>query len=371
MIKFLDLKAVHRPYRAELESRFAAILDSGRYVLGAQVVEFEERFARFTGARQAVGVGNGLDALSLALKALDIGHGDRVLVPSFTFIATWLSVMAAGAEPVPVPVSLETGNMDPSRLPVTPDSRVKAIVPVHLYGAPADMTAIGDYARRHGLRIVADAAQAHGARYDDRPVGDFADISTYSFYPGKNLGALGDAGAITVNDDGLAARLRRLRNYGSDKKYIHGEAGTNSRLDELQAAFLNVRLDHLDAENAVRREQAAHYGTALAPLAGIVDTVRPPGNSRSAHHLFVIRCDKRDALLDVLTERDIQCQIHYPVAPCDQQAFAHMTADAGIHDTARQLAATVLSLPLGPHLCDEDISEVCDAVTASAVDLFV
>lgn len=366
MIKFLDLKSIHDAYRAELEQEFASLLDSGWYIMGDKLAAFEASFADYCGQAHAIGVGNGLEALTLSLRALGIGEGDEVLVPSFTFIATWLGVSMAGATPVAVPVKAETANIDVDQLPENPGPRVKAIMPVHLYGSPADMVRLRAYADRHGLQLIADAAQAHGALVAGEPVCRFADISTFSFYPGKNLGAFGDGGAIVLDDGDRAAHIAKLRNYGSERKYEHDFQGTNSRLDELQAGLLNVRLKYLDAENAVRQRQAVLYREALSDMSDIFPLVSPAEDTLSAYHLFVIRTKERAALQDYLLSKGVQTQIHYPIAPCDQKAYADMQHDPAANAVARELASSVLSLPIGPHLTDDDIGGVCAALRSYA-----
>jgi dTDP-4-amino-4,6-dideoxygalactose transaminase len=262
-VPFLDLKAAHAELRAELDAAYARVMDSGWFVLGDELAAFEAEFAAYCGARHCVGVGNGLDALHLILRAMQIGPGDEVIVPANTYIATWLAVSYAGAAPVPVEPDPRTFNLDPARVEAAVTPRTKAVMPVHLYGQPADVDAVREVAARHGLRVIEDAAQAQGARYRGRAAGSLADAAGFSFYPGKNLGAAGDAGAVTTDDDALAAELRRLRNYGSPAKYQHDVKGFNSRLDELQAAVLRVKLRRLDEWNA-RRAAVATYGPCAA-----------------------------------------------------------------------------------------------------------
>ncbi len=262
-VPFLDLSRTHDTIRADLDATWHRILDRSRYILGEEVEAFETEFARYCGAEHAIGVANGLDALHLILRANDVGPGDEVLVPSNTFIATWLAVSQVGATPVAVEPDPATYNMDPAAAARAINGRTKAIIPVHLYGQPADMAALRDLARRHGLLCIEDAAQAHGSTFDGRPAGSLGDAAAFSFYPGKNLGALGDGGAITTSDSAMAHRMRELANYGSSEKYVHRQRGLNSRLDELQAALLRVKLRHLDAWNARRRAIAGTYRDSL------------------------------------------------------------------------------------------------------------
>ena len=293
-VAFLDLAAAHAELSDELDAALARVAAGGRYVLGPEVEAFEERFAAAVGTRHCVGVGCGLDALHLALVAAGVGPGDEVLVPATTYIATWLAVTLAGAAVVPVEPDPRTGNIDPDRLESAVTPRTRAIVPVHLYGLPARMDEIRAVAGRRGLRVIEDAAQAHGARHRGRPVGGLGDAAAWSFYPGKNLGAIGDGGAVTTDDDALARRLRRLRNYGATERYVHPERGVNSRLDELQAAVLSVKLEHLERWNARRARIAGLY---LAGLAGSPVTLpAAPAEDRHAWHVFAIRSDRRDAL---------------------------------------------------------------------------
>jgi dTDP-4-amino-4,6-dideoxygalactose transaminase len=299
--------------------------------------------------------------LQLVLRAWGVGEGDEVIVPAHTFVATWLAVTQTGARPVPVEPDARSGNIDPERIAAAITPRTRAIVPVHLYGQPADMAPILEIAARHGLRVLEDAAQAHGARYRGRRAGTLGDAAAFSFYPGKNLGALGDGGAITTGDAALAARLRELRNYGSTVKYRHDSHGVNSRLDELQSAVLRVKLAHLDAENAHRRALAARLSARLAALAG--QAVRLPWvhpQAESAWHLFVVRGRERDALQAALRERGVASLIHYPTACHRQRAYAGDAWPA--LPLAEAWAAEVLSLPIGPHLSLEDADRIAAAV---------
>ncbi|MBL8300106.1 MAG: DegT/DnrJ/EryC1/StrS family aminotransferase [Rhodanobacteraceae bacterium] len=347
-VPFLDLKAAYLELKPEIDVALARVLDSGWYILGEEVEAFETEFARYCGSRHCVGVANGLDALHLALRVLEIGPGDEVIVPSNTYIATWLAVSQCGATPVPVEPDPQTHNIDPDRIAAAITPRTRVLMPVHLYGQPADLDPILTLAREHGLRVVEDAAQAHGASYRGKRIGAHGDLVAWSFYPGKNLGAFGDAGALTTDDSHLAERLRVLRNYGSRVKYVNDEAGWNSRLDPLQAAALRVKLRYLDAWNARRAVLAASYDKALAGLR----LERPflPDWATPVWHLYVVQTDNRDEVQRELNARGIGSLIHYPIPPHLQQAYARAGFAAGDLPIAERLAARVLSLPMGPQL---------------------
>lgn len=367
MTPFLDLKPAHDELRMELRAAFERVLDSGGYILGEEVTRFEGEFAEYCGARYCVGVGNGLDALHLILRAYGIGAGDEVIVPSNTYIATWLAVSHAGAVPVPVEPDERTYNLDPLRIEAAVTARTKAIIPVHLYGQPADMDAINAIAGNHRLKVIEDAAQAHGAMYKGRRTGSLGDAAGFSFYPGKNLGAIGDGGAVTTSDAGLAEAVRMLRNYGSRQKYHNEERGFNSRLDELQAAFLRVKLKRLDEWNDRRRGLAVEYlhalGNAWSGLPYVPDWASP------AWHLFVVRSRRRDALQDWLSERGIGTMIHYPVPPHLQPAYARMNIAPGALPIAEAIHREVISLPMGPHLGLDDVHRVVEALSRFAASI--
>lgn len=358
MIEFLNLKRVNAPHDAAIREAIGRVIDSGWYVLGEETEAFEREFAAYCGVKHCIGVANGLDALHLVLRAYGIGPGDEVIVPSNTFIATWLAVSQAGAVPVPVEPDARTYNLDPALVEAAVTPRTRAIMPVHLYGQPADMDPINDIARRHGLKVVEDAAQAHGARYKGRRTGGLGDAAGFSFYPGKNLGALGDGGAITTNDDELAATLRKLRNYGSSVKYRHEFAGVNSRLDEIQSAVLRVKLQHLDSENEARRIRAADYLAALQGAPVVLPEVLP--GTEPVWHLFVVRSEQREALQAHLTARQIGHLVHYPTACHLQQAYAGSTWPA--LPIAEHLQSRVLSLPMAPYLTRDDVNTVAAAI---------
>lgn len=355
-IPFLDLGAAYRELKSEIDVAVGRVLESGWYILGPEVEAFEADWARYCEAQHAVGLANGLDALTLALRALDIGPGDEVIVPSNTYIATWLAVSGVGATPVPVEPDPATYNIDPARIEAAITPRTRAILPVHLYGQPADLDPILDIARRHQLRVIEDAAQAHGARYKGRRIGAHGDIVCWSFYPGKNLGALGDAGAVTTNHAALAARVALLRNYGSRQKYVNEEAGVNSRLDPIQAAVLRVKLGVLNDWTARRRAVAAAYAEELRDSGLILPHV--PDWAEPAWHLYVVRSPNRDALQAKLTEAGVGTLVHYPIPPHMQQAYAGMGAGPEAQPLARRLADEVLSLPMGPHLGLNSVEQV-------------
>lgn len=358
-VPFLELKPTYLELKPELDAAYHRVMDSGWYLLGGELEAFEAEFATYCEADHCIGVANGLDALHLIVRAYGIGPGDEVIVPSNTFIATWLAVSYAGATPVPVEPDPATHNLDPALIEAAITPRTRAIMPVHLYGQPADMDPINEIARNHGLKVIEDSAQAQGARYHGRRTGTLGDAAGHSFYPGKNLGAFADAGAVTTNDPELADRVRTLRNYGSKQKYHYEVQGINSRLDELQAAFLRVKLRYLDAWNQRRSEIAQKYQAGLSATSCQLPTI--PAWASSAWHLFVIRHPQRDALQASLAAAGIGTMIHYPVPPHRSQAYPgswHLPL-------ADELAATVLSLPMGPHLTAEQVTAVIAAITAA------
>lgn len=362
-IPFLDLAAAYQELKTDIDGAVARVLASGWYILGPEVEAFESEWAAYCGAPHAVGVANGLDALTLALRALGVGPGDEVIVPSNTYIATWLAVTAVGALPVPVEPDPATCNIDPAAIAGAITPRTRVLLPVHLYGQPADMTLILALARQHRLAVVEDAAQAHGARYQGERLGGHGDAVCWSFYPGKNLGALGDAGAVTTRHADLADRIRVLRNYGSRVKYVNEVQGVNSRLDPIQAAVLRVKLRHLDAWNARRAQIAAAYTQGLQTLrdAGLTLPALLSG-VESAWHLYVVRTPQRDELQQHLEHAGIGTLIHYPIPPHLQQAYAPLGHGPGAFPVAEALAREVLSLPMGPHLHLKSAQEVIHAV---------
>ncbi len=361
-IPFLDLGAAYRELQSEIDTAVARSLASGYYIGGPEVDAFEGEFAAYCGASHAVGVANGLDALHLALRAMDVGPGDEVIVPSNTYIATWLAVSQCGATPVPVEPNARTFNIDPDRIEAAITPRTKVILPVHLYGQPANMDPILAIARKHGLRVLEDGAQAHGARYKGQRLGAHGDVVTWSFYPGKNLGAVGDGGAVTTNDAQLAHRIRVLGNYGSRVKYVNDVQGYNSRLDPLQAAILSVKLRHLDEWNSRRKILAKQYLDGLSSASLVLPYV--PNWAEPVWHLFVVQHEHRDALQKDLTDEGITTLIHYPIPPHRQQAYSELQIAGNVFPIAEHMAARVVSLPIGPQLLAQDVAKVIACVKA-------
>lgn len=357
-INFLDLETAHNELRAELREAFERVLDSGWYILGNEVKQFEAEFSAYCETEYCVGVGNGLDALHLILRGYGIGEGDEVIVPANTYIATWLAVSYAGATPIPVEPDEYTFNINPTLIEAAIKPCTKAIIAVHLYGQPADMDTINAIAKKHGLKVIEDAAQAHGARYKGRRVGSLGDAAGFSFYPGKNLGAMGDGGAVTTNDARLAEKIRVLGNYGSSVKYHNEVQGYNSRLDELQAAFLRTKLRCLDEWNTRRNKIATEYSISLAGSDLMLPYV--PVWAEPVWHLFVVRDRERDKLQRWLEEVGASTMIHYPVPPHLQIAYANLKYKQGNFPIAEKLADTILSIPIGPHLTSVQCVEVIE-----------
>ncbi|MBZ0106135.1 MAG: DegT/DnrJ/EryC1/StrS family aminotransferase [Sulfuricella denitrificans] len=359
-VPFLDLGAAYRELKTDIDAAYARVAASGWYILGPEVEAFEAEFAAYCGVRHCVGVGCGLDALHLILRAMDIGPGDEVIVPANAYLATWLAVSMSGATPVPVEPDPETHNLDPARLEAALTPRTRAILALHLYGLPAEMDAICSVASRHGLKVIEDAAQAHGARYQGRRAGSLGDAAGFSFYPTKNLGAMGDGGAVTTDNPELAARIRMLRNYGTRVKYRSEELGVNSRLDELQAALLRVRLKSLDSWNQRRQSVADVYLREFqeTPLA----LPRTAAGMSPAWHLFVVRAAQREHLIETLERSGVGWSVHYPVPPHLQAAYARPEWPKGAFPIAEQLADEVLSLPIGPHLGEQEVRRVAAVV---------
>ncbi len=364
-VPFLDVKASYLEIKDELDAAYSRAMDSGWYILGGEVSRFEEEFARFVGTKRCVGVGNGLEALQLILRAYDIGPGDEVIVPANTYIATWLAVSGAGATLVPVEPVERTFNLDPARIERAITPRTKAILPVHLYGQTAEMDAINEIARNRGLKVIEDAAQAHGARYKGRRAGALGDAAGWSFYPTKNLGAYGDAGAITTDDEELAEKIALLRNYGSKEKYYNEVKGINSRLDELHAAMLRARLRWLDEWNARRARIARMYLEELSGadllLPAIADGAEP------AWHLFVVRSRRREEFQRFLKSLGVNTLVHYPVPPHLQKAYKEMELGEGSYPISEAIHREALSLPIGPHLSSEDAARVVEAALSFMV----
>ncbi|WP_135501688.1 DegT/DnrJ/EryC1/StrS family aminotransferase [Roseovarius aestuariivivens] len=363
-VPFLDLKAAYDELAGRAEPALLESLRSGWYILGPEVETFEAEFAAYCGADHAIGVANGLDALRLALMAVGVTPGDKVLVPSHTFVATWLAVSQCGAIPIPVEPDPGTCNITPEGIRAAMVDGAKAVIPVHLYGQPCDMPGIMSVAHDLDLKVVEDAAQAHGAMWDGQRIGAHSAAACWSFYPGKNLGALGDAGGITTSDPDVAARVRLLRNYGSREKYRHEVAGDNSRLDPVQARFLSIKLSVLDDWNARRARIAARYLDALSDCDLVLPNVAE--KATPVWHLFVIRHAARDAFAERLAARGVQTLIHYPIAPHAQAAYAESGLDDAALPIAARLAREVLSLPIGPHLAPEQVDAVIDAVRTEA-----
>jgi dTDP-4-amino-4,6-dideoxygalactose transaminase len=359
-IPFLDLGAGYRELRSEIDQAVRRTLDSGCYILGPEVEAFEGEFAQYCAASYAVGVASGSDAIRLGLLALDVGPGDEVIVPSNTYIATWLAVSQCGAIPVPVEPDEATYNIDPSRIESAITSRTKAIIPVHLYGQPADLDPILVVARKYDLRVLEDGAQAVGARYKGRRIGGHGDAVAWSFYPSKNLGAFGDGGAVTTNNFEVADRIRVLRNYGSRVKYVNEVKGFNSRLDPIQAAVLRVKLRYLDAWNERRNIRAYEYLHGLQETNLTLPVV--PGWAQPVWHLFVVRLAERNRLMKRLSDEGISTLIHYPVPPHRQAAYKDQIGNYPNIETTERLADEVVSLPLGPHLSNDNLQAVVDAI---------
>ncbi|MBY0358807.1 MAG: DegT/DnrJ/EryC1/StrS family aminotransferase [Candidatus Obscuribacterales bacterium] len=359
LIPFLDVQATFAEASSELELAFRDVMRSGRYIMGPQLESFEAEFASYCGVKHCLGVANGLDALKLVLQAWGIGPGDQVLVPSHTFIATWIAVTELGATPVAVEPDTYY-NINPAEIEAAVTERTKAIIPVHLYGQPCAMDAIMKIADKHGLKVLEDSAQAHGALYKGQRVGSLGHAAGFSFYPGKNLGAFGDGGAITTSDTALFEKLKRLRNYGSQEKYVHELQGVNSRLDELQAAFLRIKLKSLDRWNKHRQALAKFYSESLSDVSGlIVPSVRSEVDS--IWHLYVVQTAEREALQAKLAELGVETGKHYPIACHEQKAFAAYFKAKSL-PLASELAAKVLSLPIGPHLSFEQAARVVEAI---------
>ena len=356
-VPFLDFSGMHDGLKKEFVDAFGGVLDSGWLVMGRHLREFEAKWASYVGAEYGIGVSNGLDGLVLALRALEVGAGDEVIVPSHTYVASWLAVSHVGAVPVPVEGSLDSGLMDVGQIASKVTTRTKAIMPVHLYGQSVDMDGVMKVAGEHGLRVVEDNAQAQGSSWKGRRTGSWGDANSTSFYPGKNLGALGDAGAVTTNGESIARSVRMLRNYGSEEKYVNQEMGFNMRLDELQAAFLSVKLRHLDQWTADRRQLALAYDEGLRGLGDLKLPVIAQG-AEHVYHLYVVRTKHRDALADHLKGKGVGTLIHYPIPPHLQQCYNHLGYRAGDFPVAEELADTVLSLPLYPGLSMEQQERV-------------
>ena len=365
MIKFLDLHKINERFRGEMDAAAKRVLDSGWYLLGRECEAFEAEFAASCGVKHAIGCANGLDALKLIIKAMGIGPGDEVIAPANTYIASLIAISANGATPVLVEPDIDTYLIDPAKIEGRITPCTKAIMAVHLYGRVCEMDAISAIAKRHGLKVIEDCAQAHGATCDGKRVGALGDAAGFSFYPGKNLGCLGDGGAVTTDDDGLAKKVRALRNYGSDVKYHFPYRGTNSRLDEIQAAWLRVKLPHLDADNARRAEIAARYCREISNSAVVLPFTSQPLNLSTSQlsnvwHVFPVRVEDRNGFQAYLTGKGIQTVIHYPIPPHRQPAYTEW------HDLklpiTEKIHETIISLPISPVMTDDEVAEVIAAV---------
>jgi len=357
-VNFLDIGRLHHPIRAKLDEAYKRVMDSGWFIMGPELAAFEAEFAAYSNVKHCIGVGNGLDALHLLLRAYGIGPGDEVIVPSNTFIATWLAVSQCGATPVAVDPDVNTHNINPALIAAAITSKTKAIMPVHLYGQPADMDPINQLAAEHGLVVIEDAAQAQGALYKGRRVGSLGHAAGTSFYPGKNLGALGDGGAVLTNDDAIADQVRRLRNYGSSIKYQHDLAGYNSRLDELQAAFLREKLKVLDEWNTKRKAIAKTYTELLSSADCITPMV--PEYADPVWHLYVVRSQQRDKLKAHLEKQGVSTVIHYPTPPHRQGCYSEYFSES--FPIADLLAQDVMSLPMSPDMSGDQIEYVCQKI---------
>jgi dTDP-4-amino-4,6-dideoxygalactose transaminase len=361
MISFLDLRLSYEELRSEIDEAVARVFNSGWYIGGVELESFEAEYANYCEAKHAVGVANGLDALHLALLAMGVGPGDEVIVPSNTYIATWLAVSQCGAIPVPVEPDGRTYNIDPARIEAAITSKTKVILPVHLYGQPADLDPILAIAKKYGLYVLEDGAQVHGARYKGRRIGAHGDAVAWSFYPGKNLGALGDGGAVTTNSQELAKKINVLRNYGSSQKYVNEVRGFNSRLDPLQAAILRVKLKYLDQWNDRRKSIARQYLKEIKNKELILPFV--PEWADPVWHLFVVRHQERNNFQDYLFSSGVSTLIHYPIPPHLQKAYGDLNKGSGSFPLAELMANELLSLPIGPHLNSLDAKAIVEKVS--------
>jgi dTDP-4-amino-4,6-dideoxygalactose transaminase len=359
MIPFLDLKKLNLRYKNEVEAAIKRVAFSGQYILGSEVKKFEDEFASFCGVKHCIGVGNGLDALSLILKAYQFGKGDEIIVPANTFIATILAISSVGATPILVEPDLESYNIDTRLIEEKITSRTKAIIAVHLYGQTANMSRINSIAQKYGLKVIEDAAQAHGAIYKGKKAGNLADAAAFSFYPGKNLGAMGDGGAVTTNDPTLAAEIRSLCNYGSTMKYIHDKKGANSRLDELQAAILRIKLKYLDEDNCLRRKLSLIYRETISHPRIKLPKVKTEEESH-VWHLFVIRSDEREKLQRFLENKKIETLIHYPIPPHKQKAYLEWNNLS--FPTTELIHNQVVSLPISPVLLPTEAEQISEII---------
>ncbi|MCU7842315.1 MAG: DegT/DnrJ/EryC1/StrS family aminotransferase [Candidatus Thiodiazotropha sp. (ex Monitilora ramsayi)] len=360
-VPFLNLSYVYDELQPELDEAFQRVMLSGNYILGSEVISFEAKFSDYCATKYCISVSSGLDALMLILKGLDIGPGDEVIVPAHTFIATWMAVSNAGAKPVPVDINSRDFNLDPELIEAAINDDTKAIIAVHLYGQPADMKSICTIAQKYNIRVIEDAAQAHGAIFNDIKIGGLADAAAFSFYPGKNFGAVGDGGAITTSDEELAVKIFKLRNYGSVEKYNHEYIGYNARLDEIQAAILSVKLCRLEVWNNRRKNIASRYIGGMSECENIT---LPCVLEDRVHvwHLFVVRHPDREYFRKKLQEYGIQTLIHYPIPPHLSGAYKQLGYLEHEFPVASAVASDIVSLPMGPHMTDEQIEKVIEVV---------
>jgi dTDP-4-amino-4,6-dideoxygalactose transaminase len=366
-VPFLDLAAQHAPLRAEIDRAIAEVIDRGVFAGGPVVAEFEKEFASFCGARHAIGVANGTDALWLALLACGVGPGDEVITVPSTFMATAEAITYCGATPVFVDIDERTYTMDPARLAAAVTRRTKAIIPVHLFGQPADLDPILEFARSRGLRVIEDAAQAHGATYKGRGAGSIGDVGCFSFYPGKNLGAFGEAGGVVTNDAAIDEKIRILRDHGQARKYHHTMVGWNCRMDGIQAAVLRVKLRHLARGNERRRAHAARYRREFGDVEGIVLPLEAD-YAEHVYHIFAVRVQDRDEMMKFLERAGIGCGIHYPVPVHLQQAYASLGHRPGSYPVSERTSSEFISLPMFPELTDEQIDHVVKAAKVALPD---
>jgi dTDP-4-amino-4,6-dideoxygalactose transaminase len=362
-VPFLDLAAHHQPIREQIDAAISAVIDKNAFAGGPFVAAFEAEFAKYCGSSHAIGVGNGTDALWLSLLALGVGPGDEVITVPSTFMATAEAISYCGARPKFVDIEEQTYTMDPALIERAISPRTKAIIPVHLFGQCADMDPILDIGRKHGLPVVEDACQAHGAEYKGRKAGTLGVLGCFSFYPGKNLGALGEAGGVTTNDKELAARIQVFRDHGQHKKYYHSRVGWNARMDGIQAAVLSVKLKHLDVSNARRHAHALLYNQLLGGLEEIITPVEAP-QRRHVFHIYAVRVRERDHVLEALADKGISCAIHYPIPVHLQEAYRFLGCEEGSFPVAERCAQEFLSLPMFPELTNEQIQSVAPELKA-------
>ncbi len=362
MIKFLDLQKINNRFRTEIDQEIKEILDDGWYIGGKKLTKFEQDFATFCGVKNCLGVANGLDAITLILRGYGFGEDDEIIVPSNTFIATVLAITQVGATPVFVEPDINTYNLDPQLIEAAITSKTKAIIAVHLYGRVAPMKEINLIAKKHHLKVIEDSAQAHGAFLNEQRTGSLSDAAAFSFYPGKNLGAMGDAGAVLTNDDQLADKIRALRNYGAREKYVHQEKGVNSRLDDIQAAILSVKLPHLDADNKRRQEIAKFYCENINNEKITLPTYNYKFPAENVWHVFVIRTSDRQQLQQYLKEKGIETQIHYPTPVHKQDAYREWKSLS--YPISERIHREVLSLPISPVMTDEELKQIVLAINS-------